>query len=66
MDIDKLISDKKFWTTIKVRVKVMQPAVMVLCYSDGIHGGNLGLMYMSPRLPAVRNFPIIQTEKIRI
>ena len=26
-------------------VKVLLPAVKVLCYSDGIRGGNLGLMY---------------------
>jgi hypothetical protein len=44
-DIDKLSSDKKFWTTIKVYVKVLQPAGIVLCYSDGMHGGNLGLVY---------------------
>jgi len=44
-DIDKLISEKKFWATIKVYVKVLHPAVMVVRYSDGIHGGNLGLMY---------------------
>ena len=44
-DIDKLISDKKFWATIKVCVKVLLPVVKVLRYSDGMWGGNLGLMY---------------------
>ena len=37
--------DKNFWSTIKVCVKVPEPAVKVLCYSDGIRGGTLGLMY---------------------
>ncbi len=45
MDIDKLISDKEFWTTTKVCVKVLLPAVKVLRFSDGMRGGNLGLMY---------------------
>ena len=45
MDIDKLISDSAFWATIKVCVKVLLPAVMVLRYSDGMRGGNVGLMY---------------------
>ena len=33
------------WTTIKVCVKVLDTAVKVLRYSDGMLGGNLGLMY---------------------
>ncbi len=37
--------DKKFWVTIKVCVKVLEPVVKVLCYSDGIRGGNLWRMY---------------------
>ena len=37
--------DKKFWAIVKVCVKVLEPVVMVLCYSDGMRGGNLGLMY---------------------
>ena len=41
MDIDKLISDKDFWTTTKVCVKVLLPSVKVLRFSDGIRGGNL-------------------------
>jgi len=45
VDIDKLISDKEFWTTTKVCVKVLLPAVKVLRFSDGMRGGNLGLMY---------------------
>jgi hypothetical protein len=45
VDIDKLISDKDFWATTKVYVKVLMPAVEVLCFIDGIRGGNLGLMY---------------------
>ena len=45
MDIDNLIADKKFWATIKVCVKVLLSVVKVLCYSDGMWGGNLGLMY---------------------
>ena len=45
MDIDKLISDKDFWATTKVCVKVLLSAVKVLRSSDGIRGGNLGLMY---------------------
>ncbi len=45
MDIDKLISDKDFWATTKVCVKVLLSAVKVLRFSDGIRGGNLGLMY---------------------
>ena len=34
------ITDKKFWTTIKVCVKVMLSPVKILCYRDGIRGGN--------------------------
>jgi hypothetical protein len=45
VDIDNLISDKKFWDTIKVCVKVLFPDVKDLRYSDGMRGGNLGLMY---------------------
>jgi hypothetical protein len=45
VDIDKFIGDKNFWTTVKVCANVLQPAVKVLRYSDGIPGGNLGLMY---------------------
>ena len=45
MDIDKLISDKDFWATTKVCVKVLLSTVKVLRFSDGIRGGNLGLMY---------------------
>ncbi len=45
MDIDKLISDKNFWATTKVCVKVLLTAVKVLSFSVGIRGGNLGLMY---------------------
>jgi hypothetical protein len=45
VDIDKLISDKDFWATTKVCVKVLLSAVKVLRFSDGIRGGNLGLMY---------------------
>ena len=41
----EFIGDKNFWSTTKVCVKVLQPAVKVLRYSDGIRGGNLGLMY---------------------
>ena len=37
--------DKKFWDIVKVCVKVVESVVMVLCYSDGMRGGNLGLMY---------------------
>ena len=37
--------DKKFWVIVKVCVKVLEPDVMVLCYSDDMRGGNLGLMY---------------------
>ena len=44
-DIEKLIADKKLWDTIKVCVKVLEPAVKVLRYSDGMRGGSLGLMY---------------------
>ncbi len=43
--IEKLIADNNFWSTIKVCVKVLEPAVKVLCYSDGMRGGTLGLMY---------------------
>ena len=32
------------WSTIKVCVKVLEPAVKVLRYSDGMRGG-YGLMY---------------------
>jgi hypothetical protein len=32
-------------TSTKVCVKVLLPAVKVLCFSDGIRRGNLGLMY---------------------
>jgi hypothetical protein len=39
------MSDKNFWSTIKVCVKVLGPVVKVLCYTDGIRGGTLGLMY---------------------
>ena len=42
---EKLIADKKFWAAIKVCDKLLEPAVMVLRYSDGMRGGNLGLMY---------------------
>ena len=45
MDVDKLISDKDFWATTKVCVKVVLSVVKVLRFSDGIRGGNLGLMY---------------------
>jgi hypothetical protein len=45
VDIDKLISDKDFWATTKVCVKVLLPSVKVLRFSDGMRGGNLGLMY---------------------
>ena len=45
MDIDKLISDSAFWVTLKVCVKVLLPDVMVLCYSVGMRGGILDLMY---------------------
>jgi hypothetical protein len=31
--------------TTNVCVKVLLPPVKVLCFSDGIRGGNLGLMY---------------------
>ena len=41
----KLRTRTEFWATIKVCVKVVEDVVMVLCYSDGIRGGNLGLMY---------------------
>ena len=34
-----------FWSTMKVCVKVMEPAVKVLRYSDGMRGFTLGLMY---------------------
>ena len=37
--------DKKFWVIVKVCVKVLEPDVMVLCYSDDMRGGYLGLMY---------------------
>ncbi len=30
---------------MKVCVKVLEPVVKVLCYSDGMRGGTLGLMY---------------------
>ncbi len=36
---------KEFWATTKVCVKVLLPAVKVLRFSDGMRGGNLGLMY---------------------
>jgi hypothetical protein len=45
VDIDKLISDKDFWTTTKVYVMVLLPVVKVFRFSDGIRGGNLGLLY---------------------
>jgi hypothetical protein len=47
VDVDKLISDKDFWATTKVCVMVLLPApdLKVLRFSDGIRGGNLGLMY---------------------
>ncbi len=44
-EIEKLIADKNFWSTIKVCVIVLEPAVKVLRYSDGMWGGTLGLMY---------------------
>jgi hypothetical protein len=37
--------DKNFWSTIKVCVIVLEPAVKVLRYSDGMRRGTLGLMY---------------------
>jgi hypothetical protein len=44
-EIEKLIADKNFWSTIKVCVKVLESTVKVLRYSDGMRGGTLGLMY---------------------
>ena len=38
-------SHENFWSTIKVCVKVLEPVVKVLRYSDGMRGGTLGLMY---------------------
>ena len=42
--IEKL-TDKNFWSTIKVCVKMLEPAVKVLRYSDSMRGVTLGLMY---------------------
>ncbi len=40
-----VVRDKEFWATTKVCVKVLLTAVKVLRFSDGMRGGNLGLMY---------------------
>jgi hypothetical protein len=42
---DRAHSHKDFWATTKVCVKVLLSAVKVLRFSDGMRGGNLGLMH---------------------
>ena len=39
--MDKIIEGSKLWANIKSCVKVLLHVVMVLCYSDGMRGGNL-------------------------
>lgn len=44
-EIAAIVGNAGFWDRIKVCIKVLTPAVMVLRYADGMRGGSLGLIY---------------------
>lgn len=57
--IRRIINDDDFWERLDVVVRVMEPAVKLLRYSDGMKGGSLGLLYsLLLQLDALYKSPI--------
>jgi hypothetical protein len=43
--VRRLIMSEDFWDTLKLATLVLNPALVTLCYCDGMKGGTVSLLY---------------------